>query len=146
MIFDRRLTNVEAREDAVVETTLHTAGLDASRGKEVDYLACELRAALAWVGSFIVMLWEAIETELEVSTCITFRDGSTSIQYLLVYKVCVYGVVQLDRVSSRLPVGGENHYCCGFHLLGDLSADLLEFRIDRVLGVILDVGLGVWYK
>lgn len=75
-----------------------------------------------------------------------FRYRLTSIQYLLVYKVCIYGVVQLDRVSSRLPVGGENHYCCGFHLLGDLSADLLELRIDRVLGVILDVGLGVWNK
>lgn len=58
----------------MVETSFHAAGLDAGRGKEVDDLACELRTSLAWVGGFIVVLWEAIETEQGVSTCVYFLD------------------------------------------------------------------------
>lgn len=63
--------------------------------------------------------------------------------YILVDEICVYGVVQLNGIGFSLPVGRKDDHRRWLHLFGDLSPETLKHGKDWVLGVILDVRLGV---
>lgn len=58
---------------------------------------------------------------------------------MLVDEVGVLGHVDVDSILGTHPVRREDDGL-GLDLLGDFAADLLEDRVDGVLGV-LDVGL-----
>lgn len=60
----------------------------------------------------------------------------------LVDEVGVLGVVEVDLVGLvGLPVGGKDNYGLGLDLLRDLLANCLEDGVDRMCGVVLDIGL-----
>jgi hypothetical protein len=61
---------------------------------------------------------------------------------ILINKISVLGVVEVDLVGLGLPVSRENHKSLGFHFLSDLLADGLKDGVGGVFRLILDIRLG----
>ena len=95
----------------MVKTSPHTLGLDPRVLKKTKEPFRQLGRAAIGIFSRVEMSWESAKVvdELEI-----FRS------------------VDFDCVSIALPVGGEDHYSFGAHLLRDFAADGLEFAVDRV--------------
>ena len=115
-------TDIEARPDAVVQTSLGSFGLDAGLPEQIDDFACQLWAAFIWVCGLVKVAWKAIETThaqlLYFTICCRFN--------LLIDEICALGVIDLDALRRSHPVRREDHHGFRFHLLRDFLSNFLQ--------------------